>query len=197
MKHDNIDCPFNTSNRWQAKSVMRVDNKIIWPGPEVIKLFSCSTQLSTEFILLINVKMPTIDGILTFTSMINTTSERLKARDFFLFAGLLVLMSSWNFMICWAEHIFITSGLEHRRAKGQNTIRKANRLLFLHKMIPKLKWHKELSLHPIGNKPWAFMGYPGLFRHLYILPLYHISFNNIFCLHSSLILLGPFWGPGV
>ena len=31
-----------------------------------------------KFILLINVKMPTI-GILTFISMINTTSERLKA----------------------------------------------------------------------------------------------------------------------
>ena len=36
------------------------------PGPKVIKLCSCSTQLSTKFILLINVKMPTIVGILTF-----------------------------------------------------------------------------------------------------------------------------------
>ena len=53
-------------------------------GPEVIKLFSCSTQLSTKFILLINVKMPTIVGILTFISMINTTSERFKARNFFI-----------------------------------------------------------------------------------------------------------------
>ena len=52
--------------------------------PEVIKLFHCSTQLSTKFILLINVKMPTIVGILTFISMINTTSERLKARNFFI-----------------------------------------------------------------------------------------------------------------
>ena len=33
--------------------------------------------MSTKFILLINVKMPTIVGILTFISMINTTSERL------------------------------------------------------------------------------------------------------------------------
>ena len=30
-----------------------------------------------------HVKMPTIVGILTFISMINTTSERLKARNFF------------------------------------------------------------------------------------------------------------------
>ena len=52
-------------------------------GPEVIKLFPCSTQLSTKFILLINVKMPTIVGILSFISiMINTTPERLKARNF-------------------------------------------------------------------------------------------------------------------
>ena len=50
----------------------------------VRKLFSCSTQLSTKFILLINVKMPTIVSILTFISMINTTSERLKARNLFI-----------------------------------------------------------------------------------------------------------------
>ena len=55
------------------------------PGTEVIKLFSYSTQLSTKIILLINVKMPTIVGILTFISMINTTPERLKARNFFIF----------------------------------------------------------------------------------------------------------------
>ena len=53
-------------------------------GPEVIKLFLCSTQLSTKFILLINVKMPTIVGIIAFISLINTTSERFTARNFFL-----------------------------------------------------------------------------------------------------------------
>ena len=63
---------------------MRIIILFVWtngPGPDVIKN-SCSTQLSTKFILLINVKMPTIVGILTFISMINTTSERLKARNF-------------------------------------------------------------------------------------------------------------------
>ena len=39
-----------------------------WPGPEVIKLFSCSTQLSMKFSPLIYVKMPTIVGILTCMS---------------------------------------------------------------------------------------------------------------------------------
>ena len=41
------------------------------------KTLSCSTPLSTNDILLINVKMPTIVG-----SMINTTFEGLKARNF-------------------------------------------------------------------------------------------------------------------
>ena len=43
--------------------------------------FFICRYFSMKFILLINVKMPTIVGmILTFISMINTTSERLKAR---------------------------------------------------------------------------------------------------------------------
>ena len=46
----------------------------IQSGPGVI-FFIYSTQLSTKFILLINVKMPTIVGILSFISMINATSE--------------------------------------------------------------------------------------------------------------------------
>ena len=41
-------------------------------GPEVIKLFSCSTQLSMKFFLLVNVKMPTIVGILTFMNRKNS-----------------------------------------------------------------------------------------------------------------------------
>ena len=41
-------------------------------------LRSCSTQLSMKFILLINVKMPTIVGILTFISKIDITSKILK-----------------------------------------------------------------------------------------------------------------------
>ena len=38
----------------------------IKPGSEVIKLFSCSTQLSMKFSLLINMKMPTVVGIFIF-----------------------------------------------------------------------------------------------------------------------------------
>ena len=59
------------------------------PGPEVLKLFSCSTQLSMNFFLLINVKMPTIVGIVTFMSGKNSIlglsePKRAKFRDIFI-----------------------------------------------------------------------------------------------------------------
>ena len=60
------------------------DCNTVKPGPKVIKLSPYSTQLSTKFILLIKVKMPTIVGILSFISMINTTSEGLKAKISFI-----------------------------------------------------------------------------------------------------------------
>ena len=36
------------------------------PGPEVIKLFSCSTQLSTKFQLIIKTKIPTNEEVSCF-----------------------------------------------------------------------------------------------------------------------------------
>ena len=45
----------------------------IGPGPEVLKLFSCSTLLSTEFTLLINV------GILTFISRIDDSNLKIPS----------------------------------------------------------------------------------------------------------------------
>ena len=62
------------------------------PGPEVTKLFSCSTQLSMKFFLLSNVNMPTIVDILTFLSGKNSIlglSEPKKAE----FLDILILMS--------------------------------------------------------------------------------------------------------
>ena len=53
------------------------------PGPEVINLFSRSTELSMNIFLLINVKMPTIVGILTFMSGKNSilsVPEPVKSR---------------------------------------------------------------------------------------------------------------------
>ena len=45
--------------------------------PRGYKTFSMLSSAEHERILLINVKMPTIVGILTFISMINRTFERL------------------------------------------------------------------------------------------------------------------------
>ena len=58
------------------------------PGLEFIKLFSCSTQLSMKFFLLINAKMPTVVGILTFMSRKNSIlglSESGKKLNFLIF----------------------------------------------------------------------------------------------------------------
>ena len=54
-------------------STVKKKTNIVWyPWPEVIKEISCSTQLSMKFFLLVNVKMPTIVGILTFMSRKNS-----------------------------------------------------------------------------------------------------------------------------
>ena len=68
-----ISLPFHSVN-------YLVENiKASTSGSEVMKKKSCSTQLSTEFILLINVKMPTIVGILTFIITIYMSYKSLKA----------------------------------------------------------------------------------------------------------------------
>ena len=67
-------------------------------GPEVVKLFSCSTQLSLKIFLLINVKMPTVVGILTFMSGKNSilgSSESKKAK----FLDIFILTCILNFML--------------------------------------------------------------------------------------------------
>ena len=67
-------------------------------GPEVIKLFSCSAQLRLKFILLINVKVPTFVGILTFISRINYRLGDLNLKHQFIWA-ILSFMSSLNFVL--------------------------------------------------------------------------------------------------
>ena len=48
--------------------LIHVVSSVKKPGPMVIKLFSCSTQLSTKFHLLIKTKIPTIDAVSCFSS---------------------------------------------------------------------------------------------------------------------------------
>ena len=76
---------------------------------EFIKVFSSSTQIIrlNEFLMLFNVKMPIIVGILTFISMINTTSESLIAREIYISA--VVLLLKLHLILVENENSFITS----------------------------------------------------------------------------------------
>ena len=76
-------------------------SNIATTGPEIIQLFSCSTQLNTKFILLINVKRPTLVGILTFVAW-KIQHFRVWKEEQSVFCGILVFMSGWK--------SFITSG---------------------------------------------------------------------------------------
>ena len=75
----------------------------VWPGGY---FFSCSTQLSTKFIVMINVKISAIVGILTIISMINTTFERHIARNF-LICRYFIFSSSVDLSM---KTVFITLG---------------------------------------------------------------------------------------
>ena len=68
----------------ETRTIHDSHNTMKTTRPRGYKTLFIPNQLRTKFILLINVKMPTIVGILTFISMINTTSETLKARNFFI-----------------------------------------------------------------------------------------------------------------
>ena len=76
------------------------------PSLDDLKLISCSTQLNMEFSMLISVKKANIAGILKFISMVNTTSEKLKAIQvyFFLFFSISNFKDCWNSMHRWVEH---------------------------------------------------------------------------------------------
>ena len=81
-------------------------------GIKVIQLFTCSTHLLMKFIMLINVKMPTVVGILTFIGRINITSESFKQEKIiistmynFTFDGL-----KFNAQLIEHEKSLITSG---------------------------------------------------------------------------------------
>ena len=63
---------------------MNLSNKDI-DSPKVIKLFFVLNSTEHKFIMLINVKMPTIVGILTLISMINTAFVRLNERKVCIF----------------------------------------------------------------------------------------------------------------
>ena len=86
--------------RYRLRYAARWCKGLNWPqGYKTL----CSTQLSMKFILLINVKMPTIVGILTCISSINTSYESLKERNIYCFQFL------------WAVEILCSVGLSMKK----------------------------------------------------------------------------------
>ena len=76
---------------------------VLKSGPEVIKLFSYSTQLSMKFFMLINIKMPTVVGILIFISRKNfMLSSALQEKS--LNCWYLTFIGRTNFILSWVEH---------------------------------------------------------------------------------------------
>ena len=88
-----------------------LDPDLAWPWGYKPFFIQVLNSAEHEIFLLINVKMPTIVGILIFISRINTPSERFKAKNFLIFVSILVFMSRKRFMLIWVEHekSFITS----------------------------------------------------------------------------------------
>ena len=84
---------------WSGSSLFTILNQR--PVTEVIKLCSCSTQVSMKIIMLINVKMPTILSIITLISMINT-SESLKANKVFIFSIFVIILLFFIAWLSWA-----------------------------------------------------------------------------------------------
>ena len=73
---------FRTNAETKAE-VWIQENLFKLPESEVLILFSCSTQLSMKYFLIINVEMPTFVGILTFMREKNSIlglSEPKKAK---------------------------------------------------------------------------------------------------------------------
>ena len=78
------------------------------PGLEVLKLFSCSAQMSIKFILLINVV-----EVLTFIAEYMTLFESFKVRHTCI-SHILVFISSRTFTISSDEHWKMLNNLRAR-----------------------------------------------------------------------------------
>ena len=85
------------------------------PGPEVIKLVSCSTQLSTKFQLLLKTKTPTNKEVSCFKSLkccIYHANKCENANNSIVgIVGIFTFMSRMNFVLSLVEYEkrFITS----------------------------------------------------------------------------------------
>ena len=68
-------------------------------GPGVIKLFSCSTQLSMKFQLFIKTKIPTNEEVSCFKSLRCCIYYADKCKNANKIVGILTFMSRMNFVL--------------------------------------------------------------------------------------------------
>ena len=76
-------------------AAMHMLYKHINPGPEVIKLFSCSTQLSIKFFLVINLKLLTIAN----SFLLNIVEHEIFPAN--KFVGIFISISRENILLSW------------------------------------------------------------------------------------------------
>ena len=83
---------------WSQRLNVVGQRKYNRPCPEVIKLFSCSTQLSTKFQLLIKTKIPTNEEVSCFKSLIVVFIMLISVKMPTI-VGILTSMSRINFVL--------------------------------------------------------------------------------------------------
>ena len=104
-----------------------------------------------KLVMLINVEMPTNVGILTFISMINTSSECLKlGKNLYFLAFKLLKAGEISCSVEWSIIFFITSGpgikeLDSQRLGANMALSSVHSLIILYKIkMIKLKLHEEI-----------------------------------------------------
>ena len=91
MYTETFPCKIPNGNRHQSYTIHKFYwflYEDIWARSRGYKTMFMLNSAEHEIIMLINVKMPTIVGILTFISMINTSSESMKARKILIFSAI-------------------------------------------------------------------------------------------------------------
>ena len=68
-------------------------------GPEVIKLFSCSTELSMKFHLVIKIKIPTIKTCFMLNSAEHSCSAELSMKEVLNIVNIFRFVSKITFML--------------------------------------------------------------------------------------------------
>ena len=126
-------------------------------GPEVIILFSCSTQPSMKFSLLINMNMPTIEYAsycwhFYIYSQRNVPCSAMPSKKELVIISNLRIISRTNFMLSWVEHEknFVTISLEATRSK-----------LFCLSSLKEI-YSKRKEFTPVGSKFFSFIVDPFL-----------------------------------